>query len=354
MKKITLIFVSILEITVFTCCKKEATELADDQISLKVNTWLEKHKVQSQPNKAANIDLLMKNLEYSSATVEESDNGEEIIIIPINERLKTAKPIDKESILSLVLIVNHAGVIRKGNVVLYTPGSNSPARTIPRNTFRAIYNTAEPPVDGKFRFLSVTGRWLYELTYKNNILYSAGEITQKPIFSSNNQIAAVVCTDWYLVTTYYYEDGSTYTTREYVGTTCDGCDQDMYMGLCPANDGGGQVENEEEYEYAVGRSMKWKVLDDPADPESSKDIESVERIKGKRVASEPQGGHFTSASHFWDDCMFCTSNDTWNRYINYSIPTPQSISCNISGNLIYNGQSRGVNQTNFWSFTDVF
>jgi hypothetical protein len=87
------------------------------------------------------------------------------------------------------------------------------------------------------------------------------------------------------VTTYYYDDGTTSTTTEYVGTTCDGCDGGEYESHCPEDGNGGGIGTE--YEYEVARSMKWKVLDDPANPTSSQDIESVER---KRVTSEPQGG----------------------------------------------------------------
>ena len=46
-----------------------------------------------------------------------------------------------------------------------------------------------------------------------------------------------VCIDWYLVTTYYYADGTSTQTSEYEGTTCDGCDNGMYESLCPIDGG---------------------------------------------------------------------------------------------------------------------
>jgi hypothetical protein len=39
--------------------------------------------------------------------------------------------------------------------------------------------------------------------------------------TGSKQTEAIVCTEWYIVTTYHYADGSTYVTEEYVGTTCE-------------------------------------------------------------------------------------------------------------------------------------
>lgn len=94
--------------------------------------------------------------------------------------------------------------------------------------------------DGIYKMLTVTGRWISQFEIKNGRIYSTGSILQKNknnISESNQKTNG--CIDWYLVTTYHYADGSTYQTREYVGTTCDGCSDPNYQSICPDNGGGG-------------------------------------------------------------------------------------------------------------------
>ena len=93
--------------------------------------------------------------------------------------------------------------------------------------------------DGILNILTVTGTWLAKLETKNGKLYSIGNITTKDSKNSNKVTNVADCTDWYLVTTYYYSDGSTYETWEYLGTTCSDCNDPAYMNLCPDDGGGG-------------------------------------------------------------------------------------------------------------------
>ena len=56
------------------------------------------------------------------------------------------------------------------------------------------------------------------------------------------------CTDWYLVTTYYYLDGSKEETWEYVGTTCEDCIDSSYQSICESEDGAGGGGGGTEYQ----------------------------------------------------------------------------------------------------------
>ncbi|HEV8284288.1 MAG TPA: hypothetical protein VGQ09_08255 [Chitinophagaceae bacterium] len=240
-----------LIIVFFNSCKKETSQnLSNTEIIVKVNSWLEQQKSEKQPNKAANIDLLKNNLDFSKLEFEKSDNEEQILIIPINESFKTIKKIDKNLNLNLLLIINKSGDIRKGNLVLYS-SENGELNKIPRNTFYHIFNTSTPECNGTFKFLSVTGWLQYELTYKNNHLYSAGIVKAKENSPNSGQAARTEteCIDWYLVTTYYYSDGTTDQIEEYIGRTCTGCDDPYIQGHCP--DDPNVASSGIDYEYAV-------------------------------------------------------------------------------------------------------
>ncbi len=232
-------------------CRKETSQgSSNKEFISKVNTWLDGQKVPTQPNKASNIELLKENLDFSNLSIEESYGGEQIIIVPINENFKTIKNIDQKSIPDLVLIVNKSGAIRKGNVVLSIPENGQLLGKVPEKTFYNIYNTSHVDWDSKFQFLSVTGRRVFELEYRNKNLYSAG-IVKKNQENSNNDISrasVIACINWYLVTTYYDEWGNQVDqTTEFINQTCDDCENPMYQSICP-DGGGGGTSSETEYE----------------------------------------------------------------------------------------------------------
>lgn len=234
---------------VFFSCRKDASDETandskfNDQVISKVKLWLEEQKAHMFEFKAANIDLLKENLEYSNLNIEVSGNNEKIIIIPINENFKQKRITDKNSIPNLVLIMSTSGDIRKGNVVLFKPKNNGTYSKVPKNTFYNIFNTAFVNCDGQFQFLSIAGKLQYQLEFEQGKLASASSLKneEKKIDTRLNSI----CINWCLVTTYYVDGIPVYQTSEYVGTTCsDDCYNPDYMSLCP--DGGGGGGNEED------------------------------------------------------------------------------------------------------------
>lgn len=97
-------------------------------------------------------------------------------------------------------------------------------------------------------------------TYSNGVLTKYEYVSNKTILNSKPVIQSIqtnekstnqTCTDWYLVTTYYYPDGTTYSTEGYVGTTCvaKGCGREpdsvdkqgniKIKTLCGSNSPGG-------------------------------------------------------------------------------------------------------------------
>lgn len=246
---------------IFTSCHKEylvhEEKSLQADVSEKVNIWLDKQKLSginakdsvtnakvngtntkvSGTNKNANIELLKQNLDFSAAKTEQRDKDFDFLIVPVKEELKTKKNLNKNSTLNVLFVMDKAGNIKWGNIVYFLPADGKKRDAFSSNTFQNIFNNKPVNDNGMFKFLSISGTWIYQLEYKNGKLYSNGIIKTNEV--NGTQKTNSTCIDWYLVTTYHYSDGSSYQTSEYVGTTCDGCDNLNYESLCPGGDGGG-------------------------------------------------------------------------------------------------------------------
>jgi hypothetical protein len=210
--------------------------------------------------------------------------------------------------------------------------------------------------DSKFQFLSVTGKGLYELSYKNNRLFSAGIIKTKATDLANHKemgTNTITCIDWYLVTTYYDEYGNiSYQTEEYVGQTCGECDNPMYESMCP--DGGGSGGgNETDYEYESSYTWIWNVY---SYNNGSTVIKSSETVKGRYVYAEPQHGHFTGLSHNQSFASGPSSTGAYWQEAQIDLAyLPQAASSHIIGTLtVVNQPPNGVENTKNAAFSDFF
>ena len=231
----------------FYSCKKDLTYSEGNDLKIvSINAWLTKQENSKQPNRSNNIEILKKYLRFSEMH-EDFDKRGSTLVIPIDTIFRTIGKMELGSILNLVALINKDGTIRDAFVAVYTPTKDQSISTLPKNTFNNIFHTAKDITDGKYRFLSPAGTRRYEVEYRNGYLYSEGRISKTSAAVLVHGTAAItlndvktnsVCIDWYLVTTYYYADGTSTQTSEYEGTTCDGCDNGMYESLCP-NDGGG-------------------------------------------------------------------------------------------------------------------
>src|SRR5688500_8275059 len=101
-------------VVLFSCQKDPIQDNSNDLLISKVNTWLDKQKSTKQPNKAANIDLLKENINFSALKFENLNANEQFIVIPINENYKIKKNIDKNTHAILLLVQNKTGSILRG------------------------------------------------------------------------------------------------------------------------------------------------------------------------------------------------------------------------------------------------
>lgn len=297
------LFCMVIVTMLFNSCQKDASstnENSNKEIIAKVNAWLDSQKSPNQPNKAANIELLKNNLDFSSSRFENLSHDEQLLVIPIKEALKKEKNINKNSILNLVIILNNLENIKEANIIQYLPSSSNMVDKITGNTFKNIYGKGVVSDNGMFRFLSVTGRWLYQLSYENGKLYSSASVQENNNANLHKVSARMneTCIDWYLVTTFYWADGSITQTSEYVGTTCDGCDDPNEMSLCPDGiGGGGNGETTSEYTYVEYKQVHWDYDNTTLNDGSDWTVTSIENIGVIKLSNPPGGGYFIGISH---------------------------------------------------------
>lgn len=159
---------------------------------------------------------MKENLNFAALNVERSDKQETLWVIPINNRFKTGRINDPTAHLSLLVFVNTSGEIRKENIVVYVPEGKQNVTMIPPNTFRSIISTGDKiSTNGEYRFLSISGRKLYNLRFKDGSLYSETLFTKDPPQKSNVHVNGtkvnVICIDWWEVTTIHGLDGRSFT-----------------------------------------------------------------------------------------------------------------------------------------------
>jgi len=127
-------------------------------------------------------------------------------------------------------------ILKRDNVTLFKPSSDS-YKQVPNNTFNEIFNkTKKINCSGEFQFLSITGHREYQMEYKNGNLFSFG--TMKIKQTATGIAKTTDCSEWWLITTIYYGDGTTEVIEQYLGTTCDDCGS-SYPATCDDNGGGG-------------------------------------------------------------------------------------------------------------------
>lgn len=243
-----------------TSCHKEIANQGNEfapELSARVNNWLDKQKqglsrnsnsssVTQQVNsneksanataivKGANIDLLKTSLKYGSEIQLTINKRYNCIVLPINDDIKAKKHVEQCASLSLVLITDKEGKIISGNIACYLPKDGKAISAA--NRIADIYRGKLPADSGTVKYMSVTGQRLHQFEFKKGRMTSYGTITSK---ENSSTATNSLCIEWYLVTTYSFNDGSSYQTSEYLGTTCYGCDDPNYGSLCPDYSNGG-------------------------------------------------------------------------------------------------------------------
>ncbi len=87
------------------------------------------------------------------------------------------------------------------------------------NTLSNLLGVKDVALDGTYKMLTLSGRWLSQFGIKDKKLAYVGTV-EKRMAAGTNTGRTTECTQWHLITTFYWADGSTTRTEEYLGTTC--------------------------------------------------------------------------------------------------------------------------------------
>jgi hypothetical protein len=251
----------IMAVLLTACSKNHNNERESgitSELSLKVTNWLQKQKKQQISLSAemiaginpkdGKIEALKSNLDFTGLMTEERDKNLTFIVVPIKNQFKQQYNLEQNSTITLFLIMTK-GEIVSGSVIYFTPVSGNSPTVIPPRILCEIFNNKPVGLSGKYRFLTVSGTRQVEIEFRDGKISSIGKIQNQRsnVSDSGGSLSqANGCIDWYLVTTYYYSDGSSYSTEEYLGRTCEGCNGDptTYQDICPDSGGGMEGGNE--------------------------------------------------------------------------------------------------------------
>lgn len=269
---------------------------------------------------------------------------------------------DKETIDHFVVIINEQGNVRKGNVVQFIPSTGQNIEELPYNTFHKIFNHQSPDYNGKFSFINIRDRVVFEVTYENKRPVSYGNVEARESATSAPTGRSNRCIDWYLITTYYYEDGTYYTTEQYLFTTCDECQTYRTANgrSYRTNCGGGSGGNGET-PIPVTKAVNWIV---GAAADGAWNVKSYETLSGEKVVNNPSAGYFTGIVHNNSAIFNSVPNEpghpygTWQELqANVWLQTNVLARCTISGKVTYanNLPDTELNdRMNVWAFWTEF
>lgn len=323
----------------FISCKKESNDAGiakgpgNGMLILRIQSWLEKQKTDLPETSKARIDSLKGALEYNNLHLEKYRGVEEFIVVPISKSFKSTHNQDKDPVNYLVLVLKNSDSITNGNIIQYV--SSNDQAFLPKNTFTKIFTYKNLDCSGQFTVLSVTDHFRYELVFESGRLKSVAEHSKRNAEEgSSGRVNG--CIDWYLITTYYFYDGSSSTYETYLGTTCSGDPQCQNTRVVNGrslriNCGGGSGDGIA-YEYFLSRPWKWTVAQT-----SLYIIKSYETVSGMKVAYEPQGGHFTSIVHVNSYFENAAPDYTWQEDGNtVSMDNSRLVYSSTTGQAIHN------------------
>ncbi|WP_113636828.1 hypothetical protein [Nubsella zeaxanthinifaciens] len=233
--KTILMTLLIIAVLLLGCKKERANDVSMPSVNISKNVkseilnWIDLHKAQGN-SQIKSLSLIKSNLDFENVIFEKRNNGEDIIIIPVEQKVKGHLKIQGDYTLKLVAVKNRAK-FRWAMIVAYSAENRKPA-LLDERTIKSIINNDVIENDGTYKFYDIKGMLLYQTTYKNKKIISYSSVRKKSDLEVGSKSlkgasqARVMedqeCIDWYLVTVYYDENGMvTGQTEEYLFTTCE-------------------------------------------------------------------------------------------------------------------------------------
>ena len=342
----------------FSGCKKNFDSNLSNPNVQKILNWIDTNAGNEVKMEAA--VKLKQTLNFSLMYEEKSGENENLLIVPFTENYKKDKKIQPNVTVSLVLIVNRLGNIRKANIIEFTAKSGQSYTNIPQMAIYNMYNTAENVNDGVYRICGINGKRQFELTYQNGVMRKLGKVTAIdkngnliPATKVDSQVNGIKnnyifeCSDVYMVTTYYNEAGNyMYSEREFLfrqgNCNTQGTPQDFQPDL-----GGSGNQIPEEEEFYRGVSFDWTVINNTY---NSYFVGVTTKLRGRN-------GSFTACNTQGVYCSGCSNyNISWDYTYNQSTYSGTTATHQVIAYIQRPTEPNKVygNVTKNWNYADVF
>ena len=211
---------------------KQVKILPEKQI---IVDWLEDHNRNLNTEDAQTLELLYRNVNCEQLSVETRSNGENIIIIPINEivneHLNFTRPylkLTEYSLLNLMIVQSTSGKLRWSSIISFLPAAGKKRLQLLEKTIENIMNQKPVQEAGMFKFIDLNGRLAFQMEFKNGAMTSWGTIVsgdQRPKLNRNRfslKVEANEANDYYMITTYHNDEVGRKLSEEYLYTISDG------------------------------------------------------------------------------------------------------------------------------------
>lgn len=194
-------------------------------------SFLEAKRINNTEENIKRINELGDNLNFRRISFYKLNEKQEMFIAEIN-----SLPNLKGEVLKAIFLTSNDGVsdIR---ILSFSPSGKS--LTDYDDLVKDFIENNEHRYNGKASAFTIYQDLIFFNEYEDGKIKINGAV--RPTDSKGGGGRTNGCTAWYLITTYYYSDGSTSQTSEYLGTTCD-CEQNTTRSsstMCGGGDGGG-------------------------------------------------------------------------------------------------------------------
>lgn len=240
-------------LTLLWACTKDNilknTSLNNEDILI-VENWFNTKELSISNDRKKIFNDLKINLQLDASWKEDLSDNNELMIIPIDNK-KTFQNNYKKSNNYLVLYKskNNDRIISDAIFQFQSLSTNS-GMIIKKGIISNLLTNKNINLNIKIRAITIFDQFLKESKFKDGKKEYESIIKEKENVNERKMSLEGNCIDWYLVTTYYFPDGSTYVTSEYVGRTCGNCaigDPMNQSIICVQENGGSESSNLSDY-----------------------------------------------------------------------------------------------------------
>jgi hypothetical protein len=243
----------VLLIFIFSCQKEiKKTITPSDQLPITNQTTIAKAYLQTKiilatDSDKIHLEAVKDHINWADAELLSFSGSNSLLIASYNSYIQFHNPTAGDKV---VFVMDRFNNIKSVGIVEFNPSSGYKAGNTAA-LIKNVYLAREDQYEGTFSVYDIYQRFAFQLQYSSGKISSFSKIQDEkslagiPVADQNKAVTSSSqkipdsetgqnCTNWYLNTTFYYSDGSTTETSQYLYTTCSGEE-----GLNPGGGGGG-------------------------------------------------------------------------------------------------------------------